>query len=100
VFHDGDLGTNSSTADVIKDFSSAEGDKINLQGVDANSLLSGDQSFTFIGTDSFHGVAGELRYVEVNGNTMIYADLDGDGHGDIAIMVSGTHTLTSGDFIL
>ena len=100
VFHDGDLGTTGATADVIKDFSSAEGDKINLQGVDANALLGGDQSFTFIGTDSFHGVAGELRAVEVNGNTMIYADLDGDGHSDVAIMVSGSHALTSGDFIL
>jgi Ca2+-binding RTX toxin-like protein len=100
VFHDGDFGSTNATADVIYGFSSVEGDKVDLQGVDANTLLGGDQAFSFIGTDGFHNVAGELRYQEVGGNTYVYADLDGDGHSDLAIMLGGTHALTGGDFIL
>ncbi len=41
---------------------------------------AGDQAFTFIGTDMYSGVAGELRYgVVVNGATTIAGDVNGDG---------------------
>ncbi|MCH8617149.1 calcium-binding protein [Sphingomonas sp. SM33] len=93
-------GLTESTADRIHDFSQAEGDHINLTQVDANSLLTGRQGFSFIGSDAFHNVAGELRYEESGGNTFVYGDTNGDGIADFMVMLDGGHTLTGGDFLL
>lgn len=46
--------------DTIFDFTSA--DRINLSSIDANTKVSGNQAFTFIGTRDFTGKAGELTY--------------------------------------
>jgi hypothetical protein len=51
------------------------------------------------GTGAFTGNAGELRYQELNGNTYVYGDTDGDGTADFTICLTGSHTLASGDFI-
>src|SRR5262245_53290536 len=69
--------------DIITDFSSAQGDKIDLSEIDANSLVAGYQAFTFIGSQSFHGVAGELR---VDGE-FVSGDVNGDGNKDFHIKV-------------
>jgi Ca2+-binding RTX toxin-like protein len=87
-------------ADTIWDFVRSQGDKIHLSGVDANSLVAGDQAFTFISTSAFSGAAGELRYVRSGGNTSIYGDLDGDAVADFQININGEHTLVSSDFVL
>jgi len=100
VFHDGDLGNSQNSADKIADFSSSEGDKIDLHFMDADTTTSGDQAFSFIGTSAFDGHAGELRYVEINGTTFVQGDTNGDGHADFMIRLVGTHALTSGDFVL
>ena len=86
--------------DVITDFLRADKDKISLSGIDANANLSGDQAFAFIGSGSFTGIAGQLRYQQVNGNTFVMGDVNGDGVADFVIQVNGQVTFTSGDFIL
>lgn len=73
---------------------------MNLQFMDANSLAASDQAFSFIGTDAFHHVAGELRYEESGSFTFVYGDTDGDGNADIVIRLAGSHVLSSGDFVL
>jgi serralysin len=99
VFNDGDFaGLTPSTSDRIVDFSHAEGDRIDLTGVDANSTVFGDQSFLFIGSADFHHIAGELRYQTINGNTYVYGDTNGDGAADFMIRLDGSHALVSGDF--
>jgi serralysin len=101
AFSDGDFGgLTGSSADQITDFSSAEHDRIRLDGVDASSVAANDQAFAFVGTDAFHGVAGELRYEQISGNTYVQGDTDGDGVADFWIRLDGTHTLSSGDFVL
>ncbi|HET6943295.1 MAG TPA: calcium-binding protein, partial [Sphingomicrobium sp.] len=101
VFADGDFGgLTASTSDRIIDFSHAEGDVIDLTGVDANSLLADHQAFDFIGTNAFSNVAGQLRFEQVNGNTYVYGDIDGDGIADLMIRLDGNQTLVVGDFIL
>lgn len=87
-----------SNPDQILDF--ASGDLIDLAGIDANSGLANDQAFTFVGTNAFTNTAGELRYEQVNGNTFVYGDTNGDGVADFAISVTGSHLLTSGDFVI
>ena len=84
--------------DTISDFSSAEGDRIDLAGIDANTTAGGNQAFDFIGTQGFHGVAGELRFGP--GAGQIYGDVDGDGHADFAIAVPGVASMSADDFML
>jgi Ca2+-binding RTX toxin-like protein len=83
------------TRDVIRDFSHTQHDKIDLQGIDANSGVGGDQAFHFIGARGFHGVAGELRYA----HHILQGDVDGNGAADFEIHVN-IASLAKGDFIL
>jgi serralysin len=82
--------------DLITDFSRAEGDRIDLSAIDANSRLSGDQAFAFIGDASFGRVAGQLRVA----GGIVQADVDGDGVADMEIAIQGVSTFLAVDFIL
>lgn len=85
--------------DRILDFNQAEGDLIHLGGIDANAMLAGNQAFTFIGMAAF-AQAGDLRYVQADGDTRILGDVDGDGAADLEIVLTGTIDLRAADFIL
>jgi hypothetical protein len=89
-----------ASRDVITDFSRSQGDKISLSAIDANSLASLNQAFTFIGTSAFSNVAGQLRYETSGGMTTIFGDVNGDGLADLQIQLSGSIPLISSDFIL
>jgi subtilisin-like proprotein convertase family protein len=99
-----DTGLTSSTRDRISDFS--KGDFIDVNGIDANTLHTGNQNFTFIGAQSFHHVAGELRSIKFDhagtaaDYTYITGDVNGDGAADFSILVNGLHNLTNYDFLL
>lgn len=82
-------------ADRILDFSSVEGDLIDLETIDANNQLAGDQAFVFVGADAFSHLAGELRFA----NHRLEGDIDGDGRADFGIGVNAA-TLTVVDLIL
>jgi Ca2+-binding RTX toxin-like protein len=88
--------------DIIYDFSSAEGDKIDLTGVDANSNVAGDQAFTFLGTGAFTKHAGELRsaYDAVNDQSLVLGDVNGDGVADFSFWVKHVSGFTASDFNL
>ena len=102
VFVDGDFASLSAkTADRIVDFNHAQGDLIDLSGVDANTLVDGDQAFAFIGTNAFGSVAGELRLATVRGAVLIQGDTNGDGVADFAIRLDGKGVLpVETDFVL
>jgi len=100
VFAKGDTGKTAAKADTIADFSTADGDVIDLHAWDANSKASGNQDFTFIGTDSFHRKAGELRAFADGGETIIQGDTNGDGKADLVIRLEGNITLTGDSFDL
>ncbi|HEY9344849.1 MAG TPA: hypothetical protein VIQ53_06010, partial [Inquilinus sp.] len=84
----------------ITDFSHAQGDRIDLSTIDANTGAVGDQAFSFIGSSLYTGVAGQLRYSVVGGTTIIAGDLNGDGASDFHIVLTGAIGLQSGDFVL
>jgi Ca2+-binding RTX toxin-like protein len=86
--------------DLITDFSHAQGDKINLQGIDANTLSSGNGRFSFVGDDAFSGTAGELRAVHSANRTVVTGDTNGDGSADFTLHLKGTINLVAGDFML
>ncbi|WP_201833341.1 calcium-binding protein [Microvirga zambiensis] len=89
----------SKTVDTIKDFVIGE-DKIDYSAIDASTKSTGNQSFVFIGDAKFSKVAGELRAFSVNGVTEVHGDVNGDGHVDICVKLSGALRLTAQDFIL
>lgn len=93
------LGRAGDSADRITDF--ASGDRIDLREVDANTLSPFElQAFTFVGTNAFSHNAGELRYEQVEGNTYLKGDTDGDGVADFVIRLDGLHSLQASDLIL
>jgi Ca2+-binding RTX toxin-like protein len=75
-------------------------DRIDLSTIDANTLVGGNQAFSFIGSAAFSGVAGQLRYSNFSGNVIIDADVNGDSVADMQILVAGTNFMTGTDFIL
>ncbi len=103
VFKDiGDSASNSVQADVIRDFKSGV-DKINLRQIDASTVLSGDNSFTFdgqrkTGTDD----EGEIYFRKsvADNHTLVYIDNDNDTDVEMVIRLIGLHNLTADDFIL
>ena len=99
-FDDGEVGGGASSADIVLDFDQAEGDKVHVRQIDANTGAGGDQNFTFIGDAAFTGVAGQLHYVHAGPNTFVEGDTDGDGTADFVIRLDGLHTLAAGDFVL
>jgi serralysin len=104
-FQGGDFSGNSrKAADWIWDFSQADGDKIDLGLVDANTAIAGNQAFTFIGSSAFSHSAGQLRYEVVTVNnlpeTIVYGDTNGDGLADFAMRLTSGLSLSNSDFIL
>ncbi|MDZ4373136.1 MAG: right-handed parallel beta-helix repeat-containing protein [Phenylobacterium sp.] len=93
---DGDVGK----GETIFDFNRAEGDKISLQPIDANTLISGNQAFKFVGQAAFSKTAGELRYDLTDGDAYVMGDANGDGIADFTLLVKGVGAMQSGDFIL
>ncbi|WP_439598632.1 calcium-binding protein [Falsiroseomonas sp.] len=96
----GDSTVAASGRDRIRDFSQAEGDRIHLWSIDADTTVTGNQTFAFIGSAAFGGHARELRFQAMGATTQVQADVDGDGKADFAIQIMSTVTLTAADFVL
>ncbi|WP_157403899.1 calcium-binding protein [Paracoccus sp. N5] len=96
----GESGVAAAGRDLIQDFSHAQGDRIDLRGIDANAGLAGDQAFRLIGERAFTGTAGELRYERAGNVTTILADSNGDGRADFSVALNGSHSLVGADFLL
>lgn len=88
----------TSGRDTILDFTSE--DKIDLSGIDANTIVDGNQAFGFIGTGAFTGRNAEVRYEKKASDTYIYGDVNGDGKADFAIHLDDAVTLQSSYFVL
>lgn len=87
-----DLNYGSGSTDVIRDFSRAQGDRINLSGIDADLTQAGNQTFRFVNGPS--DKAGDMWLGEAtNGRQVVYMNLDGarnelmPGSEDITLVV-------------
>jgi serralysin len=85
--------------DQILDFSRAQADRIDLSTIDAKTGIDGNQKFTFIGTQAFHGVKGELRFKDLGANGVVQGDVNGNGTADFEIRVI-VGTMLAADFLL
>ena len=61
-----------------------------------------NDAFTFVGSAAFSNIAGELRATLSGGSWTVQGDVNGDGVADIEliVVVTDTHPLGGGDFIL
>ena len=93
--------TQPGKSDTITDFTAGR-DKIDLEALDANSTLAGDQAFVLVTTGRFSGQAGEVRVVQdtPSNRMLIEVDVDGNAKADFQLQLSGFHTLSTTDFIL
>ncbi len=94
--------TTAATADTILDFSKTQGDKIELSLVDARTTAAGDQALHGFRPEPVvsTGVAGQLRYAQANGDTVVYGDTnDSDRAADFFIHLKGLVTLAATDFV-
>ena len=91
--------------DIIHDWQHVAGcgarDVIDLREIDARSDYSGDQAFKWLGAKEFSGKKGELKYkYEKDGDTYVYADLDGDKKADFEIVLDGKIKMYGDDSLL
>jgi len=96
----GDSTVASTGRDTIFDFSHAQGDRIGLSGIDANTALSGDQAFVFKGTSAFSGGKGELHFDKQASDTYVYGDINGDKVADFVLHFDDAIAFQANDFIL
>jgi serralysin len=88
--------SSSSVRGVITDFDAAGGDRIDLSAIDARlGAGTADDAFVFIGSTTFSGVAGQLRFA---GNTLM-GDVDGDGGADFAVTLTGVSSLAKANLV-
>ena len=81
--------------DVILDFETAR-DVIDLSAIDANRTEPGNQAFRWLGSGHFGADPGGLRF----GDGCLLGDVDGDGRADVALDLTGVHSLPFTDNIL
>lgn len=86
-----------SLRDVIGDFNSNEGDKINLSRLDANTETAIHDAFSFIGSSAFSSTnaTGELRFVD----GILYGSTNADANAEFEIQLLGVASLSSTDLI-
>ncbi|MCC1495147.1 hypothetical protein J1C49_21345, partial [Cognatishimia sp. F0-27] len=95
-----DMGVGAAARDQIRDFDAAEGDRVNLYLIDANTTIAGNQAFAI--TSGYSGAGGELVLFDfvVSGVDVTVAsmDVDGDSVTDAQIYIVGG--ADAGDFVL
>ncbi|MGF6692128.1 Ca2+-binding RTX toxin-like protein [Metapseudomonas resinovorans] len=94
----GEMGLGRTLWDVVSNFTSAEGDKIDLSTLDANAATVANEAFSFIGGSAFStNATGQLRFAGgvLSGST----DADADAEFEIFVSVIGL-PMVSTDLIL
>ncbi len=95
-----DSGGPGRLRDRIMDFTQADDDRIDVSAIDANAVLAGAQDFSFIGSAAFTD-AGQVRAQVISGNTFVSGNTDANlATSEFSIFLSGSITLTNGDFLL
>jgi Ca2+-binding RTX toxin-like protein len=83
--------------DQVFDFSTAEGDRIDLSAIDAVAG-GGDDAFVLVG--SFTRAAGQMTLTFAAGQTILRLDLNGDARVDYQMRINGDVTGDSGGWLL
>ena len=90
-----DSGITKSTRDIITDFDGTRSDVIDLSKIDAYTESNGNQSFVYIGSDSFSGTQGEVRFA----SGILSMNTDTDTTADMQIKLDGVSEFNA-DFLI
>jgi Ca2+-binding RTX toxin-like protein len=82
------IGLGMGNRDSITDFTSGQ-DFLDLNAIDSNTVLAGNQNFRYIAGLAFSGVAGELRLE----NELLSGDINGDRKADFELNLVGVTSL-------
>jgi hypothetical protein len=93
-------GGRSLEIDFVYDLSKAEGDKLDLSAIDADSTTVGDQAFHLVSGFTKHGGEMTLVYTASANQTVLSLDVDGDGKADYQMKLTGDVHLDSGGWLL
>ncbi|MGQ0672536.1 MAG: M10 family metallopeptidase C-terminal domain-containing protein [Hyphomicrobium sp.] len=86
-----DSGLTAATRDSITDFLAGTDD------IDVSALAG---TYTFIGTDAFTAAGNQIRFQTDGTDTLVQISTDPDAAAEMSILLVGTITLTSADFVL
>jgi Ca2+-binding RTX toxin-like protein len=93
-----EMGHTNFDPEVVTDFQ-PHFDLLALNQIDANTMVAGDQAFTFIDTAAFTG-PGQINWFTNGTDTFIQLNTDADLTQDAIIQVLGVHTVDAGWFVL
>jgi Ca2+-binding RTX toxin-like protein len=91
-----DTGLTIADADIVADYSNAQGDVLHFTNMDADETLADDQNFTFISTAAFTA-PGQINWFSNGTDTFIQLNTDADLAADGVIQLNG---VPSGDAVL
>ena len=94
-----EIGSSKGDADIVKDFSRLQGDRLSFNIIDANEEIAGNQAFKFIGNQGF-SAPGQIRYVVSGSETILYFNTDRDLSAEAVLRISGKHVPDASWFIL
>ena len=99
-----DSSARLARADMITDYSKAQGDVINLQFIDAiqTALSSFHDAFddAFVVHSGAFTAAGQLRITNNGTNTTLALNVDDDKATEMVILIAGVHTVADLNLIL
>jgi hypothetical protein len=94
-----DSGPTMQQADVITDFSTADGDLLDLRGINASLGNEDTQNIQFIGSAPFTG-ANQVRTWTSKGATWVAGTFNGNATPNFFLELDGEHSLNAGNFLL
>jgi serralysin len=98
--YDQSYDSTAAAPDVIGDFKRAQGDRIDLSGIDLIEEGGGHEAFQFIGQSPFSGV-DQVRFFKTGGDTVIEVNLtDATAGAEMAIVLDQWPSLKASDFVL
>jgi Ca2+-binding RTX toxin-like protein len=98
--YDQSYDSTAAAPDVIGDFKRAQGDRIDLSGIDLTEEGGGHEAFQFIGQGPFSG-ADQVRFFKAGGDTVIELNLtDATAGAEMAIVLDLSLSLKATDFVL
>jgi Ca2+-binding RTX toxin-like protein len=95
------LNADAADGDTILDFE--PGDRLDLSGIDANTALAGNQSFTLVAGADFTATAQLAVAYETRADgdyTIVKGNVDAGTDEEFRIELKGSHTLTGTNFTL
>jgi len=97
-----ETGATAASCDIVVDFSSGQGDKIDLSDIDANAGIRANNAFSELRVGNhFSGMFDNQGALYFDRSShIVYGNNDNDPTADFSIRLAGVNSLTTEDFVL